>query len=215
MYDSNIKNIIFDWSGVINDNVRDVYETVNAIIKEVRGEGITFQQFRSRWVSPYMEFYRKFLPEVSIEEQKRLYIKFFKEHNTNTVFAGMEKVVLSLKKRGIRMVILSSDHPIYLHDEIAAYGLTECFEQVYCDVHDKRHIVEEVIKNHNFHKAETLFVGDTQNDDQAGKHAGIRTALVTWGFCNIRQIKACKPTYIINKPNEFIKLIMANRKGKI
>jgi phosphoglycolate phosphatase len=210
-----IKNIIFDWSGVVSDNVQDVYKTVTEIIRRGRGRGISFEEFRLEWVSPYMKFYRKFLPELQVEEQKKHYLEIFATHNTNKPHPGVVELLKTLHKAGIKMTLLSSDHPSYLHDEIAEFGLTEVFKEVYGDVHDKTTVIKGLIKKHHFDPAESLFVGDTQNDDEAGKHAGLKTALVTWGFCTKAAIELCEPDYIIETPEELKKLIIAEISEKV
>ena len=125
----------------------------------------------------------------------------------------MIDLLRELHRQGKALVLLSSDHASYLHDEIASFGLTDVFEEVWAGVHDKRDIVRKVMQTHNFKRIETLFVGDTQNDDQAGKHAGIKTALVTWGFCDLAKIESVKPYYIVKTPQE-LRQIIADKQEK-
>ena len=53
------KNIIFDWSGVINDNWETTLLTANKLFKHFNVPEITSEEFRREWIQPFMLFYNK------------------------------------------------------------------------------------------------------------------------------------------------------------
>ena len=42
--------------------------------------------------------------------------------------------------------------------------------------------MEELIKKHSFDKSETVVIGDSNHEIEAGQSIGIRTVATTWGF---------------------------------
>ena len=70
-----IKNIIFDWSGTLSDDLVSVYTAVMEIFKKLGLEGLTLEEFKEEFTLPYMKFYRKFKIDVDKEELQKLYAK--------------------------------------------------------------------------------------------------------------------------------------------
>ena len=47
-----VKNIIFDWSGVIRDSAESQLDVVNKILKKFGSREISMDEFREIWVQP-------------------------------------------------------------------------------------------------------------------------------------------------------------------
>jgi beta-phosphoglucomutase-like phosphatase (HAD superfamily) len=63
-----MKNIIFDWSGVVKDTVTAQLWIVNKIFKKYDVDEITLEEFKESWQQPYMGFYKKYLKDKFTEE---------------------------------------------------------------------------------------------------------------------------------------------------
>ena len=59
-----IKNIIFDWSGVIKDSAEDQLFAVNEVFQQFGAKKISLEELKENWVQPYMLFYNKYLPNI-------------------------------------------------------------------------------------------------------------------------------------------------------
>ena len=68
-----IKNIIFDWSGVINDSVENLLIVVNQIFAELHLNPISLMELKENWEQPYMRFYNKYAPNLTLEEEIAAY----------------------------------------------------------------------------------------------------------------------------------------------
>lgn len=55
--------------------------------------------------------------------------------------------------------------------------------------------------------AKTIMVGDTDIDITAGKRAGIKTCGVLYGFGTAESVKAAKPDYLVNLPQELEEIL--------
>lgn len=197
-----IKNIIFDWSGVINDSVEFNHIVVNKIFKEFGANEISLEEFKNNWEQPFMLFYNRYLPDLTFEEEKEAYRRVIKDKLVGKPFPGIADLIKNFKEKEIKMVILSSDFPQTLLPEITSFGLDEIFIDVVTDVHDKLEGVKELIKKNNFKKEETIFIGDSNHEIEVGKIVGIKTGAVTWGFCTKEKLASLKPDFLITNLRE-------------
>ncbi len=198
-----IKNIIFDWSGVVKDCVEDQLFIVNKIFKEFGAAEISLQEFRGNWVQPYMAFYNMYLPELTFEQEQIAYRKAIIAGPAARPYPGIVEAIKKLKQRGIQMVVVSSDLPETLHSEITRFSLEDVFIDIVTDVHDKSRAIEELINKNNFDKSDTIIVGDSNHEITAGKNIGIKTIGVTWGFTNENKIIAEDPDFVVRNLKEF------------
>lgn len=202
-----IKNIIFDWSGVIKDCVDDQIFIVNKIFQEFGATSISLQEFRDNWTQPYMTFYNKYLPDLTLEQEQLAYKKAIMNQPMARPYPGISEVITNLKQMGIKMVVVSSDFPETLYSEINQFSLKDIFIDIATDAHDKLVAMKDLISKHNFDKAETIVVGDSNHEIEAGKSIGIKTMGVTWGFTNEDKITAANPDFIVRNLDELRKIL--------
>jgi len=103
-----------------------------------------------------------------------------KEHNGD--YLKPDEIIKKFKMANMKMVVLSSDLPDTLLPELERFGLKGLFKEIITNIHDKTDSVPEIIKKHNFNQDETVFIGDSNHEVEAGKKANIKTIAVTWGF---------------------------------
>ncbi len=202
-----IKNVIFDWSGVIKDAVEGQLWIVNKIFAEFGVKEISLQEFKANWEQPYMPFYHKYLPNITFEEEQAAYRKNIVGCPPAKQFPGISDVIKDWHKKGIKMSVVSSDFPETLLEEIDIFGLNDIFVDIATDVYDKQSAIEEIIKKHGFNKLETVVIGDSNHEIEAGQGVGIKTAAVTWGFCREEVLAILKPDFIFHNLNELKSLI--------
>jgi phosphoglycolate phosphatase-like HAD superfamily hydrolase len=71
-----MRNIVFDWSGVVRDTVTNQMWIVNHIFKKYGVGEISTEEFRENWTQPPALFYQKYLPEGYNEaERSKLFQK--------------------------------------------------------------------------------------------------------------------------------------------
>lgn len=202
-----IKNIIFDWSGVINDVIEKQLFIVNEMFQELGVREISLEELKETWEQPFMLFYNKYLPDLTLEEEKIVYQRIRSESKTSNPFKGIVDVLKKLKEKGIKMVVLTSDFPATVFPEIESFGLSGVFIDVNTDAHDKLNGAKELIKKHNFKNDETIFIGDSNHEIEVGKELGIKTGAVTWGFCTEEKLKTLNPDFMIHNIDELKEII--------
>lgn len=198
-----IKNIIFDWSGVIKDCIHDQLFVVNKIFKEFGAKEISLKEFKNNWVQPYMVFYNKYLPGLTLEQEQSAYKNAIVTCPMAHPYPGIIEEIRSLKSKGILMIVVSSDFPETLHNEIISFNLENIFIDITTNAHDKLVAIENLIDKHNFNKSETVVIGDSNHEIEAGKNLGIKTMGVTWGFTSKEKIIDANPDFVVDNIDEF------------
>ena len=59
-----IRNVIFDWSGTLVDDLPAVWEASNHVFRQAGIPPLSLDEFRSEFQLPYHGFYERYLPEV-------------------------------------------------------------------------------------------------------------------------------------------------------
>jgi HAD superfamily hydrolase (TIGR01509 family) len=203
-----IKNIIFDWSGVIKDAVLSHLCVVNKIFEIFGVEKITLDEMKENWVQPYMLFYKKYIPDITFKEEQAIYEKVVLECGESNAYPGIIALIKKFKMAGIKMVVLSSDLPDTLLPELERFGLKGLFEEVITNIHNKTDSVPEIIKKYNFNHDETVFIGDSNHEVEAGKKANIKTIAVTWGFSTEKNLIATNPDFLVHNLDELDSAIL-------
>ena len=62
------RNLIFDWSGTLVDDLGPVIEATNAVLGKYDIDPFDREGFRRRFRLPYREFYTEILPHVPLDE---------------------------------------------------------------------------------------------------------------------------------------------------
>ncbi|MFA7286140.1 MAG: HAD family hydrolase [Patescibacteria group bacterium] len=202
------KNIIFDWSGVINDSVENQLIVVNRIFEELDLKPISLIELKEEWEQPYMRFYNKYAPHLTLEEEQTAYRRAVAKSPKGKSYPGIVESIKDFKRKGIKIAVLSSDFPETLLPEIVSFGLQDIFYDVITNAYDKTESLYELTKRNNFKLEETIFIGDSNHEIEAGKNAGVKTGAVTWGFFTKERLEALKPDFIINNIAELKSIIL-------
>jgi HAD superfamily hydrolase (TIGR01509 family) len=204
------KNIIFDWTGVIKDAAVSHLWVVNKMFVSMGLKEISFSELRENWEEPYMLFWSKYLSGLTLEKEQELYRKTLTDpdYPEPSAYKNIVGLIKKFRKKGILINVLSADLKDIILPEIEKFGLSGVFGEVIVNVHDKTEAIDELIKRNNFEPAETIFIGDSNNEIEAGKKVGIKTATVTWGLNTEEKLKSSNPDFIIHNLNELENLIL-------
>lgn len=178
-----IKNMVFDWSGTLSDSLHRFHEICNVMFGRLGGKTINLDDIRRDFTLPYMRFWNKYFPCLTKEDEERLFDEVERQVTLKTqIYTGVEEVLRKFNSEGINMVILSSDTYSILVSEVKRADLFDLFLEINGGVHEKGPELVEIIQRNAFDREETMYVGDTSGDIEAGKYAGVRTAGIAWGY---------------------------------
>lgn len=202
-----IKNIIFDWSGTLSDDLISNYIAVMETFKKLGLEILTLEEFKKEFTLPYMEFYKKFKKDVSKKRVKELYTKEIGLTDKSKPFLKVKETLKFLKQKKIKMVLLSSCLQKQLEEDIENYKFQNYFIDVNGSVYNKVEAITEVIRRNNFKPEETIYIGDMTHDIDAGKKAGVITVVVSYGYQSKEKLLEKNPDFLIENLRELKNII--------
>jgi phosphoglycolate phosphatase len=205
------ENVIFDWSGVIKDCFDAHVWGVGEMMKIFGGSAISKEELKEEWKQPYMNFWNKYFPNLTLQEEQRVYheVLLQKDCPKSYSYPGIVDVIKRLKAQGVFLAIVSSDSPKTLLPEIEEYHLENIFDEIITNVPDKADGVNKILTENDLNKEETIFIGDSNHEIEVGKLFGIKTLGVTWGFCPEERLKALNPDYLARNINELENILLS------
>ncbi|MBT3298020.1 HAD family hydrolase [archaeon] len=197
-----IKNIIFDRSGTLSNDIRPVHEATCIVFRELGKEPISIEEFKREFTLPYMNFWNKYFPDLTKKKQDRLFLEAIHKVSEPEPFPGIEVLLEKLYNKKINMVIFSSHPQKKLDKEMLDNNFTQYFKEILGSTHDKTKCIMKVLKRNNFKRNETLYVGDMVHDIKTSKKAGIKILAVSWGYDSKEKLSQANPDYLIENLDE-------------
>jgi phosphoglycolate phosphatase len=177
------RNLIFDWSGTLVDDLGPVIEATNAVLQKYGIPALDREMFRRRFRLPYREFYAEILPDIPLEELEAHFRPAFESASAPvTVIPHAREKLEWCAKLGIRCFILTSMDATAFTRQLEEFGFAPLFEATYAGVLDKREIIHQILDNHRLNPAETAFVGDMIHDVETARHGGVSSIAVLTGY---------------------------------
>ncbi len=204
-----IKNLIFDWSGTLSNDLPVVYATVMKMFDHFGVSRINLDEFRNSYTLPYMDHARKFGITVDKETLDNVFNQHFRSSGFPQPLPGVEQVLQQLKSSGKRMVVLSSHRQEFMEEEAARFfngNHSSYFERLFGSVHNKEESILPIIKAVDFAPSETIIVGDAEHDIRAGHKVGLLTAAVLTGYRSKEKLALARPHFVLNDLSELFKL---------
>lgn len=198
-----IRNLIFDWSGTLVDDLPAVWEATNYVFRMAGRPEITLDQFRAEFCLPFHHFYDRHIPHIARPQLEQWFHRRFREVQGSVVELPHARAFLVFcRQRGLRTFLLSTVHHDHFAEQTARNGFQAYFDQPYVEVLDKRTKIREILAEHRLKPAETLFVGDMQHDIETARHGGVHSCAVLTGFNRLDQLRAAQPDLIVEHLGE-------------
>jgi len=203
-----IRNIIFDWSGTLVDDLPAVLAATNALFEQCGVEKLSLEQFRAEFCLPFKHFYDRFVPHVPLADLERSFHAHYRRvQDQVAALPHARGFLLFCRQDGLRTFVLSTVHKDYFALQSAAQGFDQFIERAYTGVWDKRLKIVEVLAENQLVAAETLFIGDMQHDVETARHGGVRSCAVLTGYNRLDQLRASEPDVIVEHLGELRKIL--------
>ncbi len=177
------RNLIFDWSGTLVDDLGPVIEATNAVLGKYDLPPLDREAFRRKFRLPYREFYLEMLPHVPLEELEAHFRPAFDAALTPvTILPHAREKLEWCAALGIRTFVLTSMDSDAFERQLDDFGLRGLFEATYSGVLDKREMIHRILEIHGLDPAETAMVGDMTHDVETARHGGISSVAVLTGY---------------------------------
>ena len=200
------KLAIFDLDGTLLDTIADLADSMNIVLEDFGIEPHSY------------EIYKKFvgngiynLAKRSAGEDKdvkivdAVYKRFIEVYGIHYMdktkpYDGIYDVVSSLKKKGVKLAVLSNKKQIY-SENLCKKLFPDIFDIVVGDREGMERKpsevpVEFILNKLDVKKENAFMIGDSDVDVITSKNAGIGSVGCAWGFRGVDELKSAGADYI-------------------
>lgn len=193
-----IKNILLDWSGTVADDLPNVLQAVNGMLRTQGQAEMTRSEFQARFHLPYTSFFHEVLPELSLEELQQLYLQHFPHvHEGVELLPHVADFLRYASASGRRLVVLSSAPVQHVEAQATHLGVRDFFEVLRCGVIDKRQEIHALLLQLDMRPEETIFIGDMRHDIDAAHAAGVLSIATCTGYESAATLLTAQPHFLV------------------
>jgi phosphoglycolate phosphatase-like HAD superfamily hydrolase/ADP-ribose pyrophosphatase YjhB (NUDIX family) len=203
-----VRNIIFDWSGTLVDDLPAVWRASNHVFAQAGVAELTLDQFRSEFCLPFKGFYERYTPDVPLPQLEEWFHARFRQVQDDVIELPHARDFLEFcRAQKIRLFLLSTVHRDHFSTQASRTGFDIFFEKPYIEVWDKREKIHEILAENNLAPDETIFIGDMQHDIETARHGGILSCAVLTGYNHLDQLRAAEPDLIVEHLGELREIL--------
>ena len=208
-----IKYIFFDFDGTISDARKLTYETMLGVLTK-RGYVVSESKLRKLMGAKTSSI----LGGLGIDkrETKKIKREFFKEvirrtNNKQIKLCSPIKPLYSLKKEGIKLIVVSNSEKSFLKASIDTLHIEDLFSKVYGSTlfKTKDKLLKKLFKKYEIKSKEALYVGDRFSDIDYAHRAHCPAVAIhnKYAWSTKKEILAEKPDFIISNFGELKDLV--------
>ena len=202
-----IKNILFDWSGTLVDDLTRTYRATMYIFEKLGGKSMSFEEYRKTFFLPYMNFWKKHFPDSTKEKIGKLFREGLNTSSDMGLYPAVKDVLKRLYDKGIKLAIMSSGPQEKIIADAKTYGVFDYFQEINGNILDKSEVITDILQRNNFKPEESIYIGDMLHDIQAGKKGGVISVGISWGHKSKQVLEAANPDHLISDITELEKLL--------
>lgn len=203
-----IRNVIFDWSGTLVDDLPAVWRATNYVLAQAERAEMTLEQFRAEFCLPFTGFYDRHVPHIPLPQLEAWFHGRFRQVQDSVCPLPHAQEFLDFcRANGLRMFLLSTIHRDHFAVQSTVTGFGQYLEKAYVNIWDKRKKIHEILAENQLTPAETVFIGDMQHDIETAKHGGIHSCAVLTGYNTLQQLRAVEPDLIVEHLGELREIL--------
>jgi HAD superfamily hydrolase (TIGR01509 family) len=207
-----IEAVLFDWDGTIVDSAELSYRCYERLFASY---GLPFgrrefeRTYSPNWQRTYLEVG---LPAAHWTEADERWLAFYAEER-NGLVSGALAALSELRESGVRLGVVSSGERSRVADEIVQLGLEGFFEALVCgtDVECKKPHPEGLhtaLRQLALGPAAAAYVGDSPEDVEMARAAGVFAVGVPGGFPNRERLRASCPDLLASSLSEAVQTLL-------
>lgn len=213
--------VIYDLDGTVVNAFADIAAAANHALKTLGREKLTLETITSYVGHGIRNLMQRCLGEGTDEALLDQCVGTFRTYafahpaDRTYIYDGMERVLSTLKERGVIQVILSNKAHELTTLVAEALGLGRWCDEVIGERPDFPRkpdpaVVLDILSRHMINPGEAAIVGDGDTDMQVGRTAGMMTCGVTWGLHTRSQLESFGADKVVDSPYELHDLFCQN-----
>lgn len=205
-----LHGVLFDWDGTLLDSYHADSQAFLAMFSAM-GVGWGLAELERHYSPDWYAVYRAAkIPEERWEEADRVWREFYAKHPSK-LMAATRRVLSQLNKRH-RLGLVSSGDRDRVSRQLRKFRLTRMFRTRVLggDTQEKKPHPAPLLKALREMKADArncVYVGDTPEDVEMARAAGVRAIAVLGPFPTEKRLRAMKPEILLNELQELPALL--------
>lgn len=198
---TNVKVIIFDWSGVISYDQILIHAANNIIRARYNLPLQGFEEWLSVSHGNVIELLKAYGVKLDQEAAFHLHVETIalahKEGHRAHVYPGAADFLELMAERH-RVAVISS-HPMqFLTQEAQEYGVTPHIETLRGSVPHKARAIQRFLEQNGLSNREVVYVGDTTSDIRHAREADVSIVSITGGYHTREALQKAAPDLLID-----------------
>ncbi len=212
-----INTIVFDVDGTLLDSKRDIAGAQRWVLEQLGVHTISVESLYRSIGRKLEDTFRDCLPahlHDRIPEAAVMYREYYRPRalETTTLFPHVQDTLEELRRRGKRLAVATTKSTATTTRILAHFGIDRYFDQLQgtdgVPYKPDPYIVNKIVADQHWHRHETLMVGDTREDMQAGRSAGVKTCGVTYGALTRSDMEGVPHDVLIDRFDELLELVL-------
>lgn len=199
-----IQTAIFDLDGTLGDTLPMCIEAFRRTIRAHTGTTVDDEAVTRYFGASDRGVLASCLPEEDMETLMREYMGYYKELHpvmAPSPFPWVKKLLANLRRRGIRLAMVTGKEPESAEVSLRVFGLQEFFERV--ETGDRHRVVKadclrRILTDWRLRPEQAVYVGDAPSDVRACREAGVPILAAAWaGSTDVEALQAEKPDALL------------------
>lgn len=206
--------VLFDLDGTLIDSFELITASFRHAVLTVLKREATEDEVFTRWGEPLSIRLGSIADAEQIPALFDAYTAAYYEHHDRLArpFPGVPEMLERLRGLGCRLAVVTSKRQQSTYHELQTMGLDRYIDTAVTseDVSAYKPApepVREALRRLEAVPATSLMVGDGVFDLQAGKAAGVATAVALWGTRERDAVLATGPDYVVERPDDVVSLV--------
>jgi len=211
---SKVRGVIFDLDGTLIDSYQAIYLGFHHAYSEMGLPPLSYEQVQRAVGRGLGHTFRELLGEEKVPQALSLFRKKYEEiFRAHThLLPDVREVVGGLQCRGIQLAVATNKLGRFSRAIFEHFGMEKMFVVILGDGDVSQNkpdpeMLYQAMDNMRLAKEETVFVGDSVIDIQAGKNAGVRVFAVPTGNTDRADLVKAQPTVIMNRLLDLLSLV--------
>lgn len=210
---NNITTLLFDFDGTLLNTNELIIQTFSTVLDKHFPNSYGREDILD-FIGPSLDQTFDIIAPSRSEELINEYRELNRKLHDDMVtgYDGVEETLHILKKRGIKLAIVSTKRKETILHGLRLMGVSELFDAVIGldDVENPKPDPEPILKALKelaSSASESLMIGDNSHDIEGGKNAGVRTAGVAWSVKGEEFLASLNPDYMLQHMSDLLELL--------
>jgi len=216
-----IKGFAFDLDGTLLDTLDDIRCAANKLLAKYNFPQHSSGEIKKMVGNGAVKLIERALPkrDFSQSELKKFYNEYTEiskaNQNFTKIYDGIPEILDYLTEKGIKIAVVTNKP-----DDVSQFCKEHYLKKWHIDpffgqkdgvpVKPDPFMLNEVIKIWGFEKSEVVFVGDSPEDMETAKNAGVMGIGAGWGFRSSELLDEAGATFSAENATELLRYLVTN-----